>query len=532
MTRPRRHRSFALFVLAACAVHVALVVLARPGFSSSDDEVYARLAHDMARGTFELIPEHRGNRLGLIAPTAAAYLAFGVGRWTTVLWPLLHSVAGIIVVAVVARRMAGDRAGVLAALVFATLSQVVNASTFLLPDGPVGVQMFAAAACLWTARASRGRRAAAWGAAAAGLIAVGVTIKLTTLWLAPFFAALFVADVARRRHRAAWTAFVATGAVTAAVFFAAYAATTGDALYRLHAIAAQHNDTHWAFADASTADLVRRLSYAPALMILRKLPGLALLMALASAVALHALRRPRDSRLLFWAAYAVVVIGGFWVGTTSFARMAPLPLLPRMLAPAAAPLALLAACALTSGRMRGRALAPGAIIVGAGAAVALADGRLLVACVYVAGGGALLVALRGGGWTRRAALVAVLALPAAMSLYSAIRGGLGESAAMRAERALVTSLPRLVPEGGVVLTDRRSARTIRFYRGYRDREPTVVAWDRAVPSSGAPAYVYWHAARVAWRGGRMAPPAWLAQRAERGRAVWESGPQRLLWLRR
>ena len=529
-----KRNAFPLLVLAACALHVVLFIAAGPGFNSSDDEVYTRLAHSMSVGDFELSPEHRGNRLGLIAPTAAIYAAVGVGRWSTVIWPLLCSLTGIVAVAGITRRLAGDdRAGAVAAFLFAPLTIVLGGSVFLMPDSPVGVMMLLAAACLWVARDLDRRRAVAWGAASAFFIAAGVLTKLTALWLAPFFAALFAADVLRRRRGAAWSGFVLTGVVAALVFFAAYAHFTGDALYRVHAVSAQHNDTHWAYADASTGELLRRLTYQPGLMWARALPEMMFLLALALAVPLSLRGESRRSRdIAYWSAYAVVVIGGFWIGTTSFARLAPLPLLPRMLAPAAAPLAIVAATALVSERPTARRVLPSVALMCAGLIIVALDGRILVAGMYAAMATIAFLALRAPHRARGWTVIAALTVSVLLSGYSIVRRGAGESKGMRVERLAMSTLDALTSADATVLTDRRSERTFRFYRGYQPGAPTVLPWDdlASPPPQTRPLYVYWHAERIAWRGGRAAPPTWLAELTESGEVVWESDDARLVRL--
>ncbi len=533
----RRLRAFGAAALAGIALHLALLVAARPGFMASDDQVYARAAWDLVGGTFELQPEHRLNRLGLIAPTAAAYGLVGANAWTTVWWPLAWSLVGIVAVAYAANRLAGRRAAWCAVLLFAPATTLVNGSAFLIPDMPLGVQLFVATLLLLRARASTGGRAALAGAASAGVVALAIMTKETAIWLAPLHIVLLVRDLRARRARTAWAAYALTGATLGAVFFGAYAALTGDALYRWHAIDVHHNASHWAYAGEGAAELLRRATYQPLLMLFEDLPDLTLL--LAAALPLVALRRavPRGARV--FAAQALVLAAGYWIGSSSLTKFAPLPLLPRMLAPTLPPLAVLAggALVLVPGRIRWAALGPSALLLAGGALTGLAQHRPLAALVYAAGAAALAAAyLRPATEGARAVLLrcGVPALVLAMCAYGVARGGVGESRDMRAERRLAARLHTLVREGATLLSERRTLRALEFHRGFTaETRLALVDWDDwpdGPPAGAPPPYVWADAGRMGARKDRYAPPAWLPPRLAAARVVATAGDVRLVEL--
>ncbi len=524
------HRRFLIAVLAAMLLHVTLVAWAGPGFESSDDEVYARAAHQLATGTFEAVAEHRWNRFGVIVPTAAAFRLFGVTAWSTISVSLFWSLTGIVAVALVARRLSGSVAGATAAFLVAPMTMVVNASAFLMPDHPVGVQMFIASACVWLGRDTSVRRPAAWGVGAALAITLGVLTKLTALWLAPLFLVFFVADLAGGRHRGFWGAFALAGAVAGAAFFCTYGLATGDPLYRMHAIDARHTATHWGYGDDDAATLLARITWEPAVLILNRLPELGLV--LAAAIPAMALSRKAHAGSRFWAAHTIVVAGGFWLGSTSLSEYSPLPPLPRMLSPMVLPVAVLAGSVLTRSRSDCKTPWASAAVLAAGVATGLAVGRPLAAVAYVAGTAALALALSPGAvaarvpdWTRRSALPAILTL---MCVYGIVRGGVGESPRMRAERDVAMSLAARLGPHATIAIDRRSRRTLEHYAAYRPRPGAITLWDwsRREESElprARPIFAYVHSRRIVAKKGRYSPPDWLAPFLERGEVVFDDG---------
>jgi MFS family permease len=103
-----------------------------------DDVLYARLASDMAEGHPTFGFNTHTYRLGFIAPLAALYRAFGIHDWTTVAFPLLASLAAVLVAAFAAARLYGDAAGTWAALFCGFNPIVYRYGSVGLADVPAG----------------------------------------------------------------------------------------------------------------------------------------------------------------------------------------------------------------------------------------------------------------------------------------------------------------------------------------------------------------------------------------------------------
>ena len=70
------------------------------GYIGLDDAEYGKFAYEISQGTFPPAaytgPAVFPLRVGVTAPTAAAFSLFGVGEWTLVLYPLLVSLATVL----------------------------------------------------------------------------------------------------------------------------------------------------------------------------------------------------------------------------------------------------------------------------------------------------------------------------------------------------------------------------------------------------------------------------------------------------
>src|SRR3569833_953831 len=107
------------------------------GFHGFDDVFYIRRAYALSQGHFALPTNHWAARVGLVGPTALAYLLFGVTLWSTVLFPFLCSILTVIVATVLGRRLLGDSAGWLAGLLVAMFPMDAIFASMLFPTAPV-----------------------------------------------------------------------------------------------------------------------------------------------------------------------------------------------------------------------------------------------------------------------------------------------------------------------------------------------------------------------------------------------------------
>jgi hypothetical protein len=218
-----------------------LAALVQPtGWLGSDDAEYYQAAGQVIRGERMERAHHHYARPGMILPIAAALALFGHETWVVATPSLLASVACVVVVALLGRRIWGWWEGLLAAAVVSFLPYFRVLSTTAFPDVHV---------CLWSALAvllalcaveARNLRAT-WALAGLSGLAVGLAWSAKDFGLLSGFGA---GGVVLLWPRVAWAvrlraaaalgggAFTMLGAECAWAWWA-----TGDPLFRLHALA-------------------------------------------------------------------------------------------------------------------------------------------------------------------------------------------------------------------------------------------------------------------------------------------------------
>ena len=119
---------------------LTLRILFFTGLSLGDDVFYAlqSIGHAIG-GQWPPEPFHWQTRLGMTLPTALAIGLFGLNPIAFVLWPLIASVAGVVVCYRVARDFATERVAILAATFQACFPLELIYSTHLFPDVPTGL---------------------------------------------------------------------------------------------------------------------------------------------------------------------------------------------------------------------------------------------------------------------------------------------------------------------------------------------------------------------------------------------------------
>ena len=124
---------------AVLALALGIRLYALVGDMSPDALVYAQHAYNLINGTFSLWPDSQyAHRLPVFTPTALLYAAFGVGKFTTHLWPLLLSLGQIVAVVWLGTRMFSPRTGVLSGALLAMFPLDVRLARQLLPDIVLG----------------------------------------------------------------------------------------------------------------------------------------------------------------------------------------------------------------------------------------------------------------------------------------------------------------------------------------------------------------------------------------------------------
>lgn len=325
---------FGLFLLA-----LLLRLACFTGLIASDDLVYSAYAQLIAEGRYTLEYHHFAIRYGLILPAGLLYGLIGVSEWSTIAVPLFTSSLSVVLLALIATRLFGVRAGLIAALLLATFPLQLRYATVLVPE-PI-VECYVLLALLVYVR-TEDWAPMALGALAGALIGVAYLTKEPALFIIP---ALLIDAALRRRWRQAFGVALGIGAVIA-LEHAYYLAMTGDLLFRPHAMAAHNRDLtgYKGDIDIILGDLGYRLfkAYPHMMLVPSKDFGIHSLAALVlSAVALLRFRNDRRTYfLLIWASLPWIYLN---FGTSSFNQYIPIPVAPRYIDFAYPPLFLLAA---------------------------------------------------------------------------------------------------------------------------------------------------------------------------------------------
>jgi 4-amino-4-deoxy-L-arabinose transferase-like glycosyltransferase len=187
----------------------------------------------LAAGGYSIEANHMALRFGLLLPVAGGYALFGVCEVTTVLAPLLASVASIVLVFLIARRQFGVNAAVIAAVLMASFPLSIRYGSILVPE-PVAELYILGAVWLYLRARESGRLSTA---TAAGIF-LGIAYLTRELALFVFLAVLIEAAWQRR-----WRMLLAVAVGSLAVVLGEqlyFWFATGDPLLRLHAMA-DHN---------------------------------------------------------------------------------------------------------------------------------------------------------------------------------------------------------------------------------------------------------------------------------------------------
>jgi len=237
-----------------------------------------------------------GLRWGLTLPLAAVQAAGGTGERATALVPLAYSLAGIVLAFALGRRLAGERAGLVAAAVLTIVPLDVLAATDIHADLPASI--FLALAVYLALRGEASGARAAWFALTGVAVAVATLTKESSLALVAVLAAW-----------GAWRRWpVAAGAAATAGFVAVLAVDTlwlrwltGDWLYRLSPAVTRLHREHMLMLEPSRTWV---LDYAGMLLNplggrFAELGGVLYLVLAATVVAVRA-RAPQIRELAAW----------------------------------------------------------------------------------------------------------------------------------------------------------------------------------------------------------------------------------------
>ena len=300
-------------------------------FHASDPWAYSRHAYNASIGAFlePVADPIFGHRLGVTLPTAAFYKLFGVNNLSTNLWNLLMSCAAIGLVWIAAPQ---GNAKFFASLLLATSVVQFQQSAILMPDLIVSTSMLAASVLLAKRRTLIQNPAltsiGAFGAAL--MLFLAFLTKLTVYWVLIFWIIVFCYDMARRQWgvvRRFYLPVMLWGGLFGIIYLLLTDYLWGSPLARLDAVQGLTGQHLWAWDGATILDLLKRLTYEPALVLLKRFSPVILL-----AVGGLAVANPKNK---FWVGQGVLYLLLWWFGSSSLSSYEPLPLsFPRMILPA------------------------------------------------------------------------------------------------------------------------------------------------------------------------------------------------------
>ena len=241
-----RLRAPLLIIAAVVGLAIVIRVMSLIGYQGQDDRNYLAYAQYVASGhdvsTLTVANQWVG-RLGFWLPIAGFIRVAGASQLAYVAYPLLVSIAGVLLTFALASATVGRRAGALAALLLAIFPLDVLYATRAYPDVPLGVFMVAS---YWLAL--KGRTSLPFAALAGLALGLAYLQKETALFaLVPLAVALRFWD---RRQWGTLAVLALSLAVVVGAELAFWTMAKGDPLYRFSATGAALNA---ASPEASTA---------------------------------------------------------------------------------------------------------------------------------------------------------------------------------------------------------------------------------------------------------------------------------------
>ncbi len=215
------------------------------GLLPKDDAEYASVAYQMSQGTFDhgsyegppVIPA----RTGIVLPTAVAMALFGPGEVQLAAYPLLSSVAMILLIYLLSARIFGHPAATIAAIIWIFLPIEIEIATTIWPEVPATVFAFIGVYCIYVARSRDriGQRTQLFYGLAGG-VAFGAAwlCKESVVYFGPFCLALILFDLRNSKFKqlATWGGVAAGSLAVLVGEMVVYGIITGDWLHRFTAM--------------------------------------------------------------------------------------------------------------------------------------------------------------------------------------------------------------------------------------------------------------------------------------------------------
>ncbi|MDP6647822.1 MAG: glycosyltransferase family 39 protein [Candidatus Woesearchaeota archaeon] len=198
------------------------------GGDHSDSLLYFIYADEIVDGTYKPTSNHFSSRIGLIYPQAWIYRLFGLNDFTSNIFTLLASLAGIVLIFYFGKFLFNEKTGIIAALLLSFYPLDVIFSTRLMPDFPSA--FFMALAVFLFLKAEKSPAKSRIYYLACGLsLGISYLIKEIAVIMVFFFLAYVIY---KRKFRKEYFLIVAGFAVLLLLEFWHSYAFTGNILFR------------------------------------------------------------------------------------------------------------------------------------------------------------------------------------------------------------------------------------------------------------------------------------------------------------
>ena len=353
-----RNTNFLLLLIVLFGLSLRLIFFS--GMGISDSLAYSKAANDLNLGK-GIDPNSTltlSTRLGLVYATAFSYSIFGINEFSAVLFPLLASIAGIILIFYFGKLLFNEKIGLLAAFLLSFFPLEVVYSTQLLSDLPSAFFMSLGVYVFLYAELKKGLKYGLSYLLSGILIGIGYMIRESALLIALFFAAYML----YKRRIKKWYFLVPLGvilvfALESLIFFS----LTNDALFRFHASQKYLRESVISHNYFGRLDFPTGLFHYPWLFLTNSLLAFFYMPVFIAALCLFFNRRKESALLLLWFIPLLVYLS---FGSSSLADYLPFKASDRYTEIFTMPAILLLAFFLTEKNMPiKRVITPLAIII-------------------------------------------------------------------------------------------------------------------------------------------------------------------------
>ncbi len=331
-----------LYLILICLVHIGFFLLNNPGPPSTDDKIYFDEAVNILEGDWQLNESPKNHRFGIILPVAALIAVFGDSPHILAIWPLLFSLATIVLLYVFLKKIGGIRMAVIGASFLAlSLCQLIYASA-LFPDVIISFFFLLIPVLLFSGISSA--KNLRIGVCAGLLFLPALFVRENILFILPAIGILFLATLSISGAWKMFAAFFASAAFSILVWILTFYILSGDALFVYNTVESQYSLT---FASPVDMALLERLIFEPPGMFFRSLTFLPLILLSAPVfLSLLVKRKPLSEPVMWWTVFFIGLLLTFWAGTTSLNQYSLLLMLERLWLPLVPVLCVLASFAL------------------------------------------------------------------------------------------------------------------------------------------------------------------------------------------